>query len=59
MKKVLAILFIVITCITLTACGNGSNPTQTPGGQQNPGEQQNPGGIVVTPIKPGGDYEMK
>ena len=52
MKKIISIILLLILCVTLTACaGDGNDPGKTP-----PTQPDN--GNVVTPIKPGGDFNI-
>ncbi len=68
MKKLLIFLMVITACFTITACEKEQEPTTPPTTQNQPtnpengGETEenteNSGGNAISPIKPGGDFEV-
>ena len=74
MKKIIRVILSITACLIMSACevpGTPIDPTppnggiEQDGGQNGGTEEQNPetppssgGGNVVTPIQPGGDYNV-
>ena len=67
MKKLLSIILGLVACLVMVACEEEkpSTPSPTPpsSSTQTPTPEEekpsnNGGGTVVTPIQPGGDYEV-
>ena len=52
MKKIISLILLIIFCVMFISCGN---PNQTP---ETPSPTPPSKGNVVSPIKPGGDFEV-
>lgn len=65
MKKFVSIILLFLTCITFLACSKDNSPTTPitppvtpPSTEQTPPKEEESGGTVITPIKPGGNFEV-
>lgn len=53
MKKIINLMLLFVLCVAFAGCGEGINKKPV-----NPPSSPSGGGDVVTPIKPGGNFDV-